>query len=162
MKGLERKICETRAQLDAKMVENEKVLAEISISANGQVNQANEKESHLLSEIASFLGTTVEAVAEEDFGKFSYSESGLYKLLASLLEKCQNHFAYVEADHVTTENTLRRLEDERTQLLDKSEKMAHLESEDVNELRRKVSVANQNQQAESTTEISPKPILRKG
>ena len=162
LKGLERKISETRAQLDAKMVENEKVLAEISISANGQVNQANEKESHLLSEIASFLGTTVEAVAEEDFGKFFYSESGLYKLLASLLEKCQNHFAYVEADHVTTENTLRRLEDERTQLLDKSEKMAHLESEDVNELRRKVSVANQNQQAESTTEISPKPILRKG
>ena len=70
MKGLERKISETRAQLDAKMVENEKVLAEISISANGQVNQANEKESHLLNEIASFLGTTVEAVSEEDFGKF--------------------------------------------------------------------------------------------
>ena len=77
MKGLERKISETRAQLDAKMVENEKVLAEISISANGQVNQANEKESHLLSEIASFLGTTVEAVAEEDFGKFFYSKIDL-------------------------------------------------------------------------------------
>ena len=44
---------------------------------------------------------------------------------------------------MTTENTLRRLEDERTELLNKSEKMAHLESEDVNELRRKISVSNQ-------------------
>ena len=75
------------------------------------------------------------------------------------MEKCQDHFAYVEADHVTTENTLRRLEDERTELLNKSDKMAHLELEDVNDLRRKVSVANQ--QAESSN-VSPKPILKKG
>ena len=61
---------------------------------------------------------------------------------------------------MTTENTLRRLEDERTELLNKSDKMAHLELEDVNDLRRKVSVANQ--QAESSKNVSPKPILKKG
>ena len=78
LKNLELKIAETRLQLDAKMVENEKVLAEISISANGQVNQANEKESHLLNEIANFLGTTVESVSEDDFGKFFVlSKTGL-------------------------------------------------------------------------------------
>ena len=144
------------------MVENEKVLAEISISANGQVNQANEKEHQLLNEIANFLGTTVESVSEDDFGKLFIEKWTQPSILASLMEKCQDHFAYVEADHVTTENTLRRLEDERTELLNKSEKMAHLESEDVNELRRKISVSNQNQQAESSKNVSPKPILKKG
>ena len=60
---------------------------------------------------------------------------------------------------MTIENNLRQLEEERSVLLDKCEKMAHLESEDVNELRRKVTAENQNQ---SSKEISPKPILKKG
>ena len=62
----------TRNVLAKKKEENDKILAEVSISSNAQVTAANEKETELLKRIAEFLNTSVESISDEQPGNSEF------------------------------------------------------------------------------------------
>ena len=62
----------TKNVLAKKKEENDKILAEVSISSNAQVTAANDKESELLKRIAEFLNTSVESISDEQPGDFEF------------------------------------------------------------------------------------------
>ena len=62
----------TRIVLAKKKEENDKILAEVSISSNAQVTAANEKETELLKRIAEFLNTSVESISDEQPGNSKF------------------------------------------------------------------------------------------
>ena len=62
----------TRNILAKKKEENDKILAEVSISSNAQVTAANDKETELLKRIAEFLNTSVESISDEQPGKLDF------------------------------------------------------------------------------------------
>ena len=65
----------TRNVLAKKKEENDKILAEVSISSNAQVTAANDKETELLKRIAEFLNTSVESISDEQPGNSKFRKT---------------------------------------------------------------------------------------
>ena len=64
-----------KGTLAKKKEQNDKILAEVSISSNAQVTVANEKETELLKRIAKFLNTSVDSITDEQPGSSTFNET---------------------------------------------------------------------------------------
>ena len=68
LNSIKLKVDVKRKELSRMKENNERELAEISISSNAQVTAANEKETELVAQIAKFLNVSVESIADEEQG----------------------------------------------------------------------------------------------
>ena len=68
----------TKDLLAKKKEENDKILAEVSISSNAQVTAANDKETELLKRIAKFLNTSVESISDKQPGNVNFRKNKSY------------------------------------------------------------------------------------
>ena len=69
LKAIKVRIDEKRQELSRKKEDNERELAEISITSNAKVTAANEKEVELVAQIAKFLNVSVESIVDEGQGR---------------------------------------------------------------------------------------------
>ena len=81
METLRVRLNKTKEVLAKKKEENDKILAEVSISSNAQVTAANDKETELLKRIAKFLNTSVESISDEQPGNLNFREIKFYFLI---------------------------------------------------------------------------------
>merc|ERR1712106_121330 len=121
LKSVKDKVDEKRKELSKKRDNNERHLAEISISSNAQVTAANEKEKELVAKIAKFLSVDIDSIADEGQD--------------TLISKCQMALEYAEADNIAKENELHGLERQREHLAQEVEQNQHLVDEDTDRLR---------------------------